>query len=70
MIFLLYLLPTHVDFGLPGLRYSEGERGGEGEERKSVIPKVYRAPEVRDLLPSQVASTTSADVYRSVRGYW
>lgn len=68
------LTPTssRADFGLSELRFqgaSEREREDEPQqERKSVIPKVYRAPEVRDLPPSKPANSTSADVYRSVMG--
>lgn len=48
----------------------EGEAGAEGEQEKSSsMPKVYRAPEVRDLPPNQPSTSTSADVYRSANRY-
>ena len=48
----------------------EGEGGAEGEqEKRSSVPKVYRAPEVRDLPPDQPSTSTSADVYRSASRY-
>ena len=58
---------------MPELRHQavvEGEGGAEGEqEKRSSMPKVYRAPEVRDLPPDQPSASTSADVYRSASTY-
>ncbi|CAI8009784.1 Atrial natriuretic peptide receptor 2 [Geodia barretti] len=56
-----------TDYGLPALRY--GEESGEeeeeeaGEQLQRIVPKVYRAPEVRDLPPQKPSSSQPADVY-------
>ncbi|CAI8009783.1 Resact receptor [Geodia barretti] len=65
------LIPTVImvcaDYGLPALRY--GEESGEeeeeeaGEQLQRIVPKVYRAPEVRDLPPQKPSSSQPADVY-------
>ena len=52
-----------VDYGLPGLRHQSAV--DESEQYQRNIPKVYRAPEVRDLGRDRPSTTTSADVYRS-----
>ena len=61
-----------VDYGLPALRYGEEEEeeeeeGGEVGDQVGLqrnVPKVYRAPEVRDLPPNKPSSSQPADMYR------
>ena len=62
------LIPTVImvcaDYGLPALRYGEEEEEEAGEQLQRIVPKVYRAPEVRDLPPQKPSSSQPADVYR------
>ena len=53
-----------VDYGLPGLRHSgETEEEDSEEQLQRCVPKVYRAPEVRDLPPRRPSTSIPADVY-------
>lgn len=63
---LYYLIMMAIDYGLRGLRHCDDtdDETDNGQHMPRNIPKVYRAPEDRDLSLDQPSTTAPADVYR------